>query len=140
MFTVQNETLTELLSRFDPIAEHRTSQWRTRCRSAVQNPGQTYSSGFRVQTSKLGSNADVALLCSNRDNWALVLRVYSGQDFKTELEGKPASFAIMDPVSVFRSDESECRDLLVSIVQAYFKSADDGFGDPGEELEKDDGF
>lgn len=141
MFTTTNETLTDLMNRFDPIAEHQVGSWRTRCRSASKNPGQTYQSGFRIATTKLGTNADVALLVSNRDNWALVLRVYSGSDFNTELDGKPAAFPIMDPVSVFRSDEEECRDLLLAIAQAYTKQSDDGFGNPGEnEVETDDGF
>lgn len=144
MFTTTNEALKDLMARFTEIPEPRVAQWRTRCRSAQTFPGQTYAPGFRVQTTKLGTNADVALLVSNRDNWALVLRVYSGSDFATTIDGKPAQFPVMDPISVFRSDEDECRDLLLAMASAYAKESDDGFGDPDElapaDADEDDAF
>ena len=138
MFVTVNETLTALMERFVPIHEGHIGTWKTRCRAATKFAGQTYAAGCRVGTTRLGNNADVALLVSNTNNWALVLRVYSGEDFLTEIDGKPAALPKMDPVSVFRSTEDECRDLLLAIASAYASESDDGFGG-APDLDANDG-
>ncbi len=142
MFVTVNETLTGLMEHFTPILDSQVALWSKRCRSATKFPGQTYEAGCRIETTKLGNAADVALLVSNKDNWALVLRVYSGKDFNTQIDGKDVALPIMEPVSVFRSTEDECRDLMLSIAAAYVSDTDDGFGGAPEvdDSDTDDGF